>query len=317
MIKHSPAERYLKALIVHPAVYDNSYIKDIARELSLDLLGDWYLTYLRKVLKPPNPFYPEDPGHEASQRYLLQEQLEYVFQQDEHMKKATRLLCRPRARELAETMVLGGAPDHAIAAALAKRFQFRCEPLAITRFRYYYWDITLLTSVEMRALLDMRHQELLTTGDKDLQSQYPALHRQRYTDPRVVAAKVPNSPLMSMVAQTHMGFSVKKTDVSELAGSAKVSAIRRLSEYIEIGGPQNIQMANTLAITAEILGRIEKEVSNPEDQLRSDLQRIAIATTPNVVPTLAKLSNGNHTTDLGVKPEVQDAEFIDDDDEDT
>jgi hypothetical protein len=317
MIKHSPAERYLKALIVHPATYDNQYIKDIARELSLDVLGDWYLTQLRSRMKPPKLFYPEDPGHVASQRYLLQEQLEYVFQQDEHMKKATRLLCRPRARELAETMILGGAPDHAVAASLGKRFQFRCEPLAITRFRYYYWDISLLDSVEMRALLDLRHQDLLNVGDKDIQAQYPALHRQRYTDPRVVAAKLPHSPLMGLIAQTHLGFAVKKTDISELASSAKVSAIRRVSEYLELGGPQNIQMANTLAITAEILGRIEKEVSNPEDQLRSDLQRIAIATTPNVVPTLAALSDGNHTTDLGVKPEVQDAEFIDDDNEDT
>lgn len=315
MIKHSPAERYLKALIIHPAVYDDAYIKDIARELGLDVLGDWYLKYLRQKMKPPKIFYPEDAGHVASQRYLLQEQLEYVFRQDEHMKKATRLLCRPRARELAETMILGGAPDHAVAAALVKRFQFKCETLAITRFKYYYWDIDLLSSVDMRALLEMRNQDLLTAGDKEIQGQYPALHRQRYTDPRVVASKLPHSPLMGLIAQTHLGYSAKKTDVSELVGSAKVTALRRVSEYLNLGGPQNVQMANTLAITAEILGRLEKEVSNPEDELRNDLQRIAIATTTKEVPTLAKLSSGHHTTDLGVKPEVQDAEFVDDDED--
>lgn len=315
MIKHSPAERYLKALVIHPATYDNAYIKDVARELSLDVLGDWYLTYLRQKMKPPKVFYPEDPGHMASQKYLMQEQLEYVFRQDEHMKKATRLLCRPRARELAETMILGGAPDHAVAKALGTRFQFKCDTLAITRFKYYYWDITLLSTVEMRALLEMRNQDLLNVGDKEIQGQYTALHRQRFADPRVIASRLPNSPLMGLIAQSHLGFAVKKTDVSELVGAAKVTALRRVSEYINLGGPDNVQMANTLAITAEILGRLEKEVSNPEDQLRTDLQRIAIATTPNEVPTLAKLSSGNHTTDLGVKPEVQDAEFVDDDED--
>lgn len=315
MIKHSPAENYLKYLVAHPACYDDLHIQSVAQELSLDLLGDWYMQWLRQRVKPPSPFYPEVSGHVPSERFMLREQITSAFVPDEAMERALRILCRPRIREVVETMMLSGAPNSAIVSAIGKRHQFRCDELAIKRYRHYFWNIELLDSVQMRALLDMRHSKVLDSLSKDVKNQYGSLHRMRHTDPRVVAAKLPHSPVAGLIAQMNAGVMPKRMDVAHIIDVAYTQALAKVAQHTTpTGGPQDAQLSNMYAMTADTMKRLKDAVGNPEDQLREDLHRIKVATTPSSVPTIRQLSSGQHTTDL--QPEPKPGEVINVDPED-
>ena len=84
---------------------------EVAIELELDYLGDWYLDKLRSRLHPPVPFFPGNKRHLASQRFLVGERLTAFFHEIKSFRRACELVERPRLRELAEVMLLAGAPS--------------------------------------------------------------------------------------------------------------------------------------------------------------------------------------------------------------
>lgn len=305
MIHHSPAENYLKYLFAHPGCYDDLYIKDVARELGLDILGDWYLQWLRMRVRPPSPFYPEDAGHRASSVFLLREQLTYAFLPDTAMNQAMRIVQRARPRETLETMVLSGAGDDSVAIALTRRHKMLCSPLTVARFRHYFWNIELLDSTQMRALLDFRNSNVLESPNKDVKNQYASLNRMRHADPRVIAARLPQSPVTSLIAQMSAGVVPKRPDVSAVLEHAWVQAVTRVAQHTGNGSPNDALMAAQYANTAEAITRLKATLGNPEEALRSDLNRISVATTGHQVPTIQLLSDGRHTTNLQPEPKEE------------
>lgn len=310
MIRRSPAENYYKYLVTHPDLYDNAYIKQVANALSLDFLGDWYLQYLRDQVVPPTPFYPENLRHKASQRFLVKEMLSKVYNPCDDMRAALRILQRPRIREVVETMVLSGAPDDSIVMALDVRMRFHVTAFAVQLFRHYFWDVSLLDSTEMRALLDLRHHGLLGDKDPTVAAQYAALRHARYRDPRVVAARLPVSPLAAMLAQVEAGVMPKNVDLAKIVEQTRLVASLRAWDSVMQGGPTGAQTAMGYSTVADIMNRIHETVVKPEEQLRADLQKISLATTPNKIPTLQQLTDGNHTTNVhpDPKPEVVDVD---------
>lgn len=317
MIRRSPAENYYKYLITHPDLYDNAYIQQVATALSLDYLGDWYLQWLRDHVVPPTPFYPEDLRHKPSQRFLLKEMLSKVFNPCDDMRAAMRILQRPRAREVVETMVLSGAPDEPIALALDVRLKFRTTAFSVQLFRHYFWDITLLDSTEMRALLDLRYHRLMGDKDPAIQAQYAALQRARYRDPRVVAARLPSTPLSSLLAQVEAGVMPKTVDLAKIVDATRTLAALRAWDSTMQGGPTGAQMAIGYSTVADIMNRIHETVVKPEEQLRADLQKIALATSPTKIPTIQQLTDGKHTTNIHPEPKSEvievDSEGVGDD----
>lgn len=315
MIKHSPAERYFKYLVSHPGCYTNDYIKEVARALGLDVLGDWYLTWLRDQVRHPRPFYPEDANHTKSTNFLLREQLTYVYRPDTAMNRAMRLLTKPRVRELVEVLIMSGAPDEAVSDAAGSRFQFRLEVGAVARYRHYFWDVQLLTTNELRALIDMRPTDVLDSSEKEVVKQYAHLKRMRYTDPLAVAAKLSHSPIMSLIAQNRAGVSPKHLSISKIVDATVGQATLRIAEYVEEGGPQPTLMAQSLAQTAESLLRVKAAIGDPEESLIRELHKIKMATTAKIIPSVRQLTSGNYTTDLQPKPVAQEAEYADSEDD--
>jgi hypothetical protein len=305
MIRRAPAEGYYKYLIVHPQVYDNAYIQSIAQELSLDYLGDWYIQWLRERLRPPSPFYPEDLTHTKSQHFLMKEALVRPFHPDKNWSAVLRLLNKPRVREVVETMLLSQAPYTAIVHALDVRHSLKIAVEGVRLFKCYFWDIDLLDSMEMRALLDMRHSGVLAGAiDKDALAQLPSIKRMRHTDPRVVASRLPHTPLAAALAQLELGVMPRKMDLGLILDQAQTVTLLRGAEAAHNGGPLGATMSQSFFSSAETLQRLKGLVVNPEDKLRSDLKRISLATTQNKVPTLAQLTNGNHTTNVHPEPKV-------------
>jgi len=321
VIRRTPAERYYKYLVIHPGCYDDQHIKDIAFELGLDYLGDWYIQWLRDRMRPPSPFHPEDETHTRSQQYLLREGLLKVFLPDKDMDKATRILSRPRWRELVETLILSRAPLPAIVHALRVRHSVVATEAAIRLYKYYYWDIDLLDSTEMRALLEMRYTGGLFTSsatpgaDLSRLSQMPALEKSRYNDPRYAAARLPASPISAVIAQTNLGVMPKKVDVELVVSHTLAMASCRTLEAAYLGGPGGAQISQGFSAVAETMTRLKEAVVNPETNLREDLRRITVATTTVIVPTLRELTGGNHT--VNIQPDAKpDADEIFEEDDD-
>lgn len=302
MIRRSPAENYFRYLVAHPSCYENKYIEDIAAELKLDYLGDWYIQWLRDRIVPPKPFYPENETHTESFRFMKREGLLKAFQPDRYYKEALRILARPRWRELVESMILSGAPNDVVAHAVRVRMKESMAETSIKIYKHFFWNIDLLESIEMRALLELRHSGLLAkTGDTE-QKQHLALRAFRHTDPRVVAARLPASPLAGLVAQMELGVMPRKVDMGEVVTRTMEAALLRTFASVHSGGPMNAQMGQGYAVIADIMGRLKQTVVNPEDALREDLKKIGVATTPHKVPTVHQLTGGNYTTNVHPEP---------------
>jgi len=305
VIRHSPAENYFKFLVIHPECYDNGHIKDVAFDLGLDYLGDWYIQWIRDRMRPPSPFYPEDSKHNKSFQYLLRENLVQAFLPDEPMKKATRILSRPRWRELVETLLIAQAPFDAVVHALRVRHRFVADDATIRLYKYFYWNIDLLDSTDMRALLELRYTGGFHPAgeDKERLVQFPALSKNRHNDPRVVAARLPACPISSVLAQLHLGVMPKGVNMEAVVQTTLMTSSIKTLEGTVMGGQNGAQIAQGFAAVAETMTRLKESVVNPETNLREDLRRITVATTTAVVPTLRQLTNGNHT--VNVQPDAR------------
>lgn len=308
MIRHSPAENYFRYLVAHPNCYDNKYIEDLANELNLDYLGDWYMKWLRDRVRPPTPFYPEDESHVPSFRFLTREGLFKAFQPDKFYREALRILAKPRWRELVESMIISGATNEIVAHAVRVRMKGSMHEESIRLYRYFFWNIDLLESLELRALLELRNSGHLAKTDDTTQRQFLALRALRHTDPRAVASRLPSTPLSGLIAQMELGVMPRKIDMAEVVDRTMEAALLRTHAAVLQGGPMGSQMATAFSMTAEAMSRLKQTVVNPEDQLREDLKRIGVATTPHKVPTVAQLTGGNHTTN--VHPEPAEVEVV-------
>ncbi len=302
MIRHSPAENYFRYLIAHPNCYDNKYIQELSAQLKLDYLGDWYIQQLRDRLRPPRPFYPEDDTHAPSYRFLQREQLLRAFQPDKYFVEAQRILTKPRWRELVESMVASGASNDIVAHAVRIRMKGSMHEESIRLYKHFFWNIELLESMELRALLELRNSGHLAPTDEGTQKHYLAIRALRHTDPRSVAARLPSTPLSGLIAQMELGVMPRKIDLGEVVErTMEAAALRALAATLQ-GGPMGSQMAASFAMTAEVMGRLKQTVVNPEDKLREDLKKIGVATTPHRVPTVTQLTGGNHTTNVHPEP---------------
>jgi hypothetical protein len=305
VIRHAPAENYFKFLVIHPECYDNGHIKDVAFELGLDYIGEWYIQWLRQRMRPPVPFYPEDRFHVRSYQYLLRENLVQAFLPDKSMEKATRILSRPRWRELVETLLIAQAPFEAVAHALRVRHRFVADADAIRLYKFFYWNIDLLDSTELRSLLDLRYNGGFNTvgEDKERLAQFSSLSKHRHNDPRVVAARLPASPISSVIAQLGLGVIPKNVNLESVVQAAMMTSTLKVLEGTIMGGQNGSQISQGYSAVAETMARLKDAVVNPEANLREDLRRITVATTPTVVPILHQLTAGNHT--VNVQPEAR------------
>lgn len=243
-----------------------------------------------------------------------------VFRPTPAMKRAYKILAKPRLRELVETLLISHAPFEVVVHGLHVRHNFQSDEETIRLFKHFFWDIDLLDSMEMRALLEMRYSGVLEGGnDKEKLVQYPFLTRMRHGDPRIVAAKLPSSPLASMLTQMQMGVMPKSIPTAEIVQSTLDMANYRAWEAVHYGGPAGAQMGQGFTAIAEGMGRLKELVVNPETGLREDLRKIGVATTTITVPTLHQLSAGNHTVNVHPDARVDaievEGESVDDDED--
>jgi len=298
MIRRSPAESFIKYLLLLPEKYSNKRVLEICQEHQIDALGNWYLNKLRQRLAPPLPFRPRDLDHGPSQSYLMLEALHRLFHPDEAGVQAFRMLDRPRVKEFIEAMTLVGAPHHAIAHGLIKTQNFPCKARDVQRFCHFFWDLSLLDSTETRALIDLRKSVSEQSEDDEIRGQSRSVKHAAWNDPRRIASDLPASPVTALLSQMRMGLMPSKLDLARVLNlSMQVMSMRILEAAITNGPKDSMKAAdyaNAMRQTRETLEGIVK----PDEELQKQLRAISLRTDTYAPPLLQALSAGRHTAEL-------------------
>jgi hypothetical protein len=297
MYLRSPAEYYIKYLLVHPDKYDTAAIKKRLLREGLDFISAEYIADLRADLRPPTPFYPEEEGHLPSLKFVIQERIQRMFQRTLEMKMALELLRTPRAKEFAEAMLLVQVPLSAIASFITRNRGVYTTPAALELYQHYFWNVNLLDSTQWRVLLQMRVENAVddvpafADKKKVLMSAY-------YKDPRKVAADMPFSPTTATLAQMRLGMKLGKLELSQKMMELRDIAVMRAVEAAHQDGPGDSQKFLNYITGSRILEELLQMVVKPEDEMRAQLQSIALRTNPVSMPSVHQLTGGNHTVDV-------------------
>jgi hypothetical protein len=305
MLLRSPAEFYYKYLVVHPDRYTNDTIKQRLVDQGIDFISLEYLEGIRRRLRLPKPFYPEEECHQSSHEFICQEGVSLLFFPSKDMKLALKILAAPRAREFVETMLLSHAPHDAIAKAVS-RYGVRCTPKAVADYSHFFWNVALLDSTQMKMLLQWRFDRVSQATEAGVDSPgalAAAAKRASYQDPRRLAADLPFSPFAAMLVQMRMGIMPTRVDIAARMTATRDLATMRALEVLHYGTPGDASRAFNYAMTAKIMNEMLESVQKPDEALREQLSAIALRTDELPVPSIHQLSGGRHTVDLQPTPQ--------------
>lgn len=216
-----------------------------------------------------------------------------MFVPDPASDRATELLDKPRAKEIIESSLLAFSTDAFIAAACRKN-GYACNAATIERYRHFYFNVDLVDSLEMKALIEMRTMSD-STNDPDEKMANVALSKAHYSDPRRIAAKMSISPLAGLLNQMRMGFMPSSVELSRIASAARTTATIRTLEELMTGLPERAQ---GFALTAKLMTEILESVGDAEEELYDELRTLALETEKSEVPHIKELSAGHHTLDV-------------------
>lgn len=296
MVRASPCDYYLKYLVTHPDKYDDGSIRTLVKLQHLDFVGVAHLQRIRKSCSPPTPFYPEDPLHAESQRFLVKERIYslYYHENDVDMKQAILLLDHPRGKEMVEQMLFSGAEPLWIAQML-KRVQFTATARAVELYKHFYFNVELVNETELRAIMGMRSEIEIDGQDKD-EVNYKAAFKQacksHIADLTTNAAVSPFSRILGMLK---VGLMPSGVQISRIATAGRAAATVRSLENTLLG---RAEPARDFALTAKLLNELLESVGDNSGDLQNSLMKMALDTDASEVPSIGELTGGDHTTDL-------------------
>jgi hypothetical protein len=292
-IRRSPCEAYLKYLIVHPDGLTNEKIRNIVKMQQLDFLGTPYLDNLRQSCVPPTPFYPENPRHAPSMRFLLREGLDIIFRPTEDMRLATKLLDTPRAKELIESMRITGSSNIWIDAAL-RRNNIKSSVAALELYVAYYFNLDLVDPDELDALISKRMETGETTKDRDEQQCNYHYREAMKRGQRLQGARAAITPFAGMLGLIRRGLMPPNMEITKIAAAARNAALLQATDTMFT----NPEQSRDYAIIVKVMGDLIQQVGDVEDDLREGLAKMMVGTDPKATPNIKELSAGEHTLDL-------------------
>jgi hypothetical protein len=307
VIRRSPAELYIKYLVLHPKQYKNPDIKGILEFAHLDFLGDWYVNKLRAELKPPTPFRPLDQNHAPSSAFLYKENLRRIFFPDKHGVRAFELLKNARVKEFVEAMLVVGVQPGAIANKVRKKFNFRIEAADVERYTSFFWDIELLTMTEFRALLHFRNVQMAMHSDPEIRAQAGAVKKASYKDAVATAAEMPSSQLSAVAIMLQLGTMPSKLDLQFALGQTSHVMAVRMVEALSKDGLNDPRKVLDYTSAWKNLVEIGKELIPPDEDLHKRLATISSKSDDADIPTIHELSKGAHTAEVA-KMETHDGQ---------
>ncbi len=310
MVRHSPAELYIKFLFIHLGLLEETpgtacdQVKQHLLGEHLDPISEQYLSWVRSKMVPPKPFEPKSKYHVPSQRFLTQQGILKLFFRDQPVKEAFNILHAARPKEFVETMILSEAPPAAIAKMVTKRYGLTVSAPGVCAYKTYFWNIDLVDSTEIRTLIRVRGNPQ-TYNLNPLEPSYAALESASYNDPRRLAADLPNSPFGALLAQMRLGFMPSQLELAKVLQTTQHLAALRTMECAAEGGYKASSKAMEWSIVAKNVSETLNSVVTPEAGLRDQLQALLLKTDSSSIPVLAELSSGSHTVEIEAPAEEE------------
>jgi hypothetical protein len=302
----SPAEFYIKYLVIHPDGYTVEQIKKRLLRESLDFIGDEYLERVREEMpRVPVPFYPTDEHHMPSNMYICDQQIDRLFIPDRTMRTALMLLRLPRAKLQIETMI-GSGQAHAItAAAVSRMCRVTCAADDIALFMHYFCNINLLDVLDMRRLHDLR-DAIIERDIPEFKGRAASLKRTSYKDPRRIVSEMPWSPCTAFAAQVALGIMPPVAKIAERIDEVALLGVQRAHEAILDNGPAAFEKYAMFAGGSQRINEVSQSIAKPNDALKN--LPISLRTDPVKAPTIQELTGGRHTVEMLPTKEVADGE---------
>ncbi len=297
MIRRSPAEMYLKYMLLHPKRFSDAVVLEACEYAQIDALGATYLRRLRSSLQPPTEFYPFDEYHWTSQRYLLEQGLQRIFFPDKRGKKAFELLRKPRAKEFIEAMAMLNAPTSSVARIVTRDKGVPCVAADIDTYLSFFWDLSLVDSTEMRAIIKLRVSHSQFSGE-DIEAQMEALQSTYWGDARKIAADLPSSPWSAMIAQMRMGLMPEHVDLSHATKGVINVLVAKIMESACGSGMRDAERVVAYTTALKALRDVESTLAPPEELLKKQMAALGVRTTDKRIPTMLEVTAGNHTTQM-------------------
>jgi hypothetical protein len=199
-------------------------------------------------------------------------------------------------------MLLAGAPYPAIAKALTVRQRISCSEDAVELYAHFYWNLELIDSTEAKMILQLRVDALEEHTDRNRRAQHKAAKRAQYTDPRVIAAGLPSSPLTALLAQMRAGVMPRYVNLNEVLGRVRDAGSLRAFEAMMNGGRHEAQSAALYIQAAKVAMDMLDGLATPEAAVLDQLNKIQINSIETGVPSIQELSGGEFTVDVATEP---------------
>lgn len=295
MIRRSPAEYYIKYLMLLPDKLSDEDIARTLRENQLDYPGAPYLRRLRASLKPPIPFRPMVETDLPSYKFLQKHKVHRLFFRDKHVDGALELLAHPKGKEVVESMLLVDEQPFSIVQRL-RRFGIHVTLQMVSYYEHFFMNVKLVDPTEMRALILVRVEDMLLQGDdKETIIRYKAMKQAMYNDPRYMAATTTQRELAQMKLQMRHGLMLTRVDYGRLAENIRQAALVAANEAVNSNDPKAAERAKDLAAVAVAMDSMLRDRGGGENEMNKGLSAIALKTDPDKPPSIKSLTDGNFT----------------------
>lgn len=304
MIRSSPCDFYLKYLVTHPDDYSDDQIRNLVKLQHLDFLGMAHLGELRENCVRPRVFYPEDSTHHESQRFLKKEKIYSLYNWDEDVVCAVKLLDHPRGKELAESLLVTDATPSWICSAL-RRVNFKATSRGIQLYKHYYFNTELVDRTELRAILGMRGKVTVNNPDDPDEQWFKVNYANAAKNsPAKLTSEISMPPLAQALNLMRLGFMPSTLEVSRVVSMGRMAASIRAVDCSVMG---KSKQALDFSMTAKILSELAETVGDAGNELQAELMKMTMRTETAPVPTLDEVTGGDHTVDM-ILAEGQNAE---------
>jgi len=307
MSRQSPAYFFIKSLFIESIDLDVKDLRARCRLLGLDFISLKYLEGVKSEITLPMNFNRIDARHMPSVKYLMNERVYRYFHRDTAMNRAVELLEKPKVKEVIETLSLSGVPYAEIAKAVTTKYREYADEEVIEVFLHYFWNLSLLDSVEIRTIIGMRAEESAKLLPPSLRK---SARYASFNDPKRLAASMPASPWAAKLALLQMGVSPGGLNLADLVEQAKAMALLRVNAALVETDPTASERAANYVSVVKNMFDLSREIAEPTEDIVSKAKKLRMRAETGNLPSVHSITGGNHTASL--LPTSEDKEEGDD-----
>ena len=286
------------AFLLLQGIADTEVLRRLV-ELGLDVGDAGYVARLRDELQMSARSKRFDPQHADCRAVVERLGLTTLFDDAEDAKRAMAILTDRRAREIAEALIVAGAPEKTIAMAVAQ-IQAGVTQGTVHSFAQCFFDVSELTRGDLRVVLALRADREIESARRESAAAAAAVARRWRFDARRVALDLPQGAPFAQVALLAAGIDVHMHDPAALLRRIRDRAVLRATERVHRHTRRDAQTCLTFIEIGIRTTELIERVQDPQDHLLDELRRLALTTSDRRVPSIHELArNGQFTVDVG------------------